>query len=250
MRLADSLVDEFDVVELLDELAGYCVEFLAVDAAGLLLTDRTERLQVVAASSEQTHLVDLFAAQATDGPSLDCFSRASPVVIPDLSEQSVIRRWPRFVYEAEAHGFRSVHCLPLRLRNTAIGALTLFATTSTETELRVGRAFADAATIAILQQRSVENHNQVAAQLQRALNSRLLVEQAKARLAERRDISLDDAFRLLRGYSRHHNLRLSDLARVISTGAETSTLARFNLWADNSKKLLLDGGRGPRPAPR
>ena len=161
VRLADSMVDEFDVVELLDQLTGYCVEFLGVDAAGLLLSDQRDRLHVVAASSEQSHLVDLFAIQAEDGPSLDCYRHSLPVLVPDLDEGSIYRRWPRFVEHTRTYGFRAAHCLPLRLRTKAIGALTLFATAPTALspyDLRVGQALADTATITILQQRSSDNH--------------------------------------------------------------------------------------------
>jgi GAF domain-containing protein len=247
VRLADSLVDEFDVVELLDELTAYCVEFLGVDAAGLLLTDRRDRLHVVAASSEQSHLVELFAVQAVDGPSLQCYRKRRPVMVPDLGEQSITRRWPRFVEHAQAHGFHAVHSLPLRLRATAIGALTLFAmapTAMSPSDLRVGQALADTATIAILQERSVDNHNQVADQLQRALTSRLVIERAKTRLAERRDIAFDAAFRLMRSYARNHSLRLSELASAISTDTETPTLLGFERWAD----LTIRPARGQVPA--
>jgi GAF domain-containing protein len=247
------LVDEFDVIELLDELAGYCVDFLGVDAAGLLLTDQLNRLHVVAASTEQSHLVELFAVQAIDGPSLDCYRQGIPVIVLDLGEQSITRRWPRFVERADAYGFRSVHCLPLRLRTTAIGALTLFATTTTAlspSELRVAQALADTATIAILQQRSVDGHNQVADQLQRALTGRIQIEHAKARLAERYGVPVDDAFQVMRKYARRHRLRLSELARAISTDTETPALVQFRTWADHS--IHTTNGQvpagGPKPA--
>jgi transcriptional regulator with GAF, ATPase, and Fis domain len=244
VRLADSLVDEFAVVEMLDELARYCLDFLGVDAAGLLLTDRRDHLHVVAASTEQSHLVELFAIQAVEGPSLDCYRSGHPVLVPDLSKQSITRRWPRFVEHATSYGFHAVHSLPLRLRATAIGALTLFAAAPTAlspSALRVGQALADTATIAILQARSIDNHNEVADQLQRALTSRLVIEQAKARLAERRGIPLDEAFHLMRSFARNHNLRLSELASAISTNTETHALLRFEASADHSTRTTKRG---------
>jgi transcriptional regulator with GAF, ATPase, and Fis domain len=238
VRLADSMVDEFDVIELLDQLTGYCVEFIGgVDAAGLLLVDQRDRLQVVAASSEQSHLVELFAIQADDGPSLECYRTGHPVLVPDLGERLVTRRWPRFVEHTRAHGFRAAHCLPLRLRTNAIGALTLFAaapTTLTPYDVRVAQALAAMATTTILQQDSSDNHDRITDQLQRALTSRLVVEQARARLAERHAIPLDDAFELMRRYARSHNLRISELARAISTDADTPTLVGFEVWVDHS----------------
>ena len=227
VRLADSMVDEFDVIELLDQLTGYCVEFIGgVDAAGLLLVDQRDRLQVVAASSEQSHLVELFAIQADDGPSLECYRHGQPVLVPDLGERLVTRRWPRFVGHTRAHGFHAAHCLPLRLRAKSVGALTLFATAPVALapyDIRIAQALADTATITILQQRSSDNHERTAEQLQRALTSRLVVEQARARLAERHAIPLDDAFHLMRRYARSHNLRISALARAIATDTDTDT---------------------------
>ncbi len=237
--LADSLVEGFDVIELLDELTRHCIEFLDVDAAGLLLTDRRGRLNVVAASTEQSSLAGLFAVQAVEGPSLDCFRLRRPVLVSDLEEQPIRRRWPHFVEVAQAHGFQAAHSLPLRLRTSSLGALTLFATTATAmspSDLRIGQALADTATIAILQQRSIADHNHVVEQLQRALTSRLVIEQAKARLAERRGIPLDAAFSLLRTYARAHSVRLSDLARVISTDTESDVLRKFEVWADESSE--------------
>lgn len=247
VRLADSMVDEFDVVELLDELTETCVEFLRVDAAGLLLTDQRDHLHVVAASSEQSHLVELFAVQATEGPSMECYRASSPVTVPDLGERSIVRRWPRFVEHAKDRGFHAVHCLPLRLRARAIGALTLFATAPTamsSSDLRVAQALADTATIAILQERAIDDHNQVSDGLRRALTSRLLIEQAKATLAERHHIALDEAFRLMRNYARNHNLRISRLAGAILTDTETPALLGFERWADLSTRPTRGPGSG------
>lgn len=227
VRLADFLVDDFDVVEMLDELTSYCTEFLPVDAAGLLLTDPQNRLRAVLASDEQTHLVELFTAQTLDGPSLDCYRHGHEVLVPDLDEHSTRQRWPRFTEHAHAHGFHAAHALPMRLREKTIGALTLFQTTPTalsRSALRVGQALADVATIAISQQRIIADHRRRTDQLQHALNSRIVIEQAKARLAERHDIPVDHAFELMRSYARNNNLRISELAQTISANTDTHAL--------------------------
>ncbi len=228
MRLADSLVDDFDVIEMLDELTGYCTEFLPVDAVGLLITDRHDRLQVMA-STDQAHLAELFALQALDGPCLDCYRAGHEVLAPNLGEHSTGQRWPRFAQGAQELGFHAAHALPMRLRDTTIGALTLFLSTPTELSrptLRVGQALADIATIAIVQQRTVVHHSNLIDQLQHALTSRIAIEQAKARLAERHHLTLDDAFDLLRSYARKHNLRLNELAQSISADTDTHALVR------------------------
>jgi hypothetical protein len=131
-------------------------------------------------------------------------------------------RWPQFAEAARAHGFVSVHALPLRLRETVIGALNLFCSglePLREDDVRIGQALADVATIGILAQRGLEQADLIATQLQNALNSRITIEQAKGVLAERLSISVDEAFVVLRRHARDHNLRMSDLARAVANGA-------------------------------
>jgi GAF domain-containing protein len=217
VELVDTLVDDYDVVDLLDRLAGHSVRLLGVTAAGLLLDDqRGGGLRVLAASSEQTRLLELFQLQTDQGPCLDCVHTGQPVSVPDLADATA--RWPRFAPVAVRQGFRAVHALPLRLRNQTIGALNLFhdqPTTLTADELRLGQALADAATIGILHERAVRRGETLIEQLQTALNSRVIIEQAKGFLADRGGLDVDQAFNLLRRYARDHNLRLSDTARRV-----------------------------------
>jgi transcriptional regulator with GAF, ATPase, and Fis domain len=236
VEAADTLVDDFDVIEFLHTLAERCVQLLDVDAAGLMLADARGLLHAAAASSENARLLELFELQSDAGPCMDAFRTAASVVNADLGENR--ERWPNFAEAAQATGFVSVHALPLRLRSTVIGALNLFCARPgplSGADVRTGQALADVATIGILAQRSVHQSELLSTQLQQALNSRVAIEQAKGMLAERLRITTDAAFELLRAHARNHNLRLSDLARDIADG--TSTAAQ-----------LLGGQGSPPPA--
>jgi ANTAR domain/GAF domain len=221
VEAADTLVDDFDVIDFLHTLAERCVLLLDVDAAGLMLADQHGALHATAASSENVRLLELFELQIDAGPCLDAFRTGAAVVNADLRANH--ERWPRFAEAAEANGFVAVHALPLRLRDTVIGALNLFsAGPLSDADTRAGQALADVATIGILAQRNIHQAELLTIQLQTALHSRVTIEQAKGMLAERLRISVDDAFNLLRRHARSHNLRLSDLARDVAQGSPTA----------------------------
>jgi GAF domain-containing protein len=220
VEMADTLVDDFDVIDFLHVLTERSVQLLGVTAAGLLLTDERDKLQVLAASSEQTRLLELFQLQTDEGPCLDCFRTGRPVSIADLH---VAGRWPRFTAAADDAGFVAVHALPMRLRTEVIGALNLFDSKPVALDdnmLRIGQALADVATIGLLQQRAIRRRDALTEQLQSALNSRVLIEQAKGVLAERLGISVNEAFTMLRRSARGMNRRLSELAQAIVDGSE------------------------------
>ncbi|WP_322756466.1 GAF and ANTAR domain-containing protein [Frankia sp. Cas3] len=217
--LADTLVDDYDVVDLLDQLVAACVNLLGVTAAGLLLDDHKGNLTVVASSSEETRLLELFQLQNNEGPCLDCVRTGTAVTSRDLDADR--SRWPLFVPIAYAAGFRSVTAVPLRLRNQTIGGLNMFCDSSEPVhgpDQRLAQALADVATIGILQQRSVHRSAMLAEQLQRALNSRVAIEQAKGVLAERNSVDMDVAFDALRRHARNHNLKLTEVALAVVGG--------------------------------
>lgn len=226
VEMADTLVDDFDVIDFLHVLTERCVQLLGVSAAGLLLTDGQDTLQVVAASSERTRLLELFQLQTDQGPCVDCFRTGQPVSVADLPSAG---RWPRFATAAADVGFTAVHALPMRLRTEVIGALNFFDTDPGALDagkLRVGQALADVATIGLLQHRAISQRDALTEQLQTALNSRVLIEQAKGMVAERLHLDLAEAFALLRNSARSHNRRLSDLAHAIVDGSEQIQPAR------------------------
>jgi transcriptional regulator with GAF, ATPase, and Fis domain len=220
VELADTLVDDYDIVDLLDRLVGHSVELLAADAAGILLADTDQQLRVMASSSEDAELMELMQLQNDQGPCLDCYRAVAQVSVADLTEAR--QRWPRFVDAVAQRGaFQAVHALPLRLRGQAIGALNLFSTRAgalRPTELALGQALADVATISILQERAIRRAETLSEQLQIALNSRLVIEQAKGVLRHHSNLTMDSAFDRLRRYARSHNLRLSQVARDIVEG--------------------------------
>ena len=224
VALADTLVTGFDVGDFMHLLAERCVELLGVDAAGLLVTDQRGELRLMAASSEQARLLELFQLQYARGPCLDCFGDGEVVHCSDVYGARARRSWPRFAQQARGRGFGAVSALPLRLRGEVIGALDLFRKTPGDLPadtLALGQALADMATIGLLHERAVRGGQLLTGQLQTALNSRIVIEQAKGVLAERHGWSMDEAFTRLRGYARNHNRRLAEVAQeVVSYGAD------------------------------
>ena len=216
VTLATSLARGRDVVDLFSELTSDCADLLDIDTAGLLLADRQGNLHVAAASSERAMSLELFQLQREEGPCLDCYRSGEPVRVEDLSDSS--DRWPQFAAAASEAGIRSVNAVPLRLRDMVLGTLGLFGSRPgrlNDDDLNLGQALADVASVALVAERAVEDHNLVVDQLQTALDRRVLLEQAKGLLAERGDITMDQAFGHLRQYARDHNLRLTDVARSL-----------------------------------
>ena len=219
VELSDTLADDFDTVEFLSMLVERCVELLDVAAAGVVLSDRRGTLRMAAASSERARLVALFAIQAAEGPCLDCVRTGHPVDSTDLVADTL--RWPRFAPAARAAGFVATRAVPMRLRRTVVGALNLFDAAPNGMDasgMQLGQALADVATIGMLQHRAIGNNTVLIEQLQTALNSRVVIEQAKGVLSAHGGIDMDRAFGALRGYARAHNLRLSALAFAVARG--------------------------------
>jgi transcriptional regulator with GAF, ATPase, and Fis domain len=216
VEVADTLVDEFDVIEFLQLVSVRTAELLDADAAGVLLADPHGELQFMAASDEAAKLLELFEVQHREGPCLDAFHTASTVFAPNLAADT--ERWPMFAPRAVAAGFNSVHVVPMRLRGDVIGALNLFGRRTGElddSDLRIVQALVDVATIGLLQERAIRRGEVLTEQLQGALNSRVVIEQAKGALAQLRQVSVDEAFALMRSYARRNGRRLSDVAQAV-----------------------------------
>ncbi|WP_091669597.1 GAF and ANTAR domain-containing protein [Amycolatopsis marina] len=218
VALADTLVDDFDLLDFLRMLTEQSVELLGVAAAGVILIDERGGLRVASASSERAELLEVFAVQAEDGPCIECVQSGQPVASTDLA--AAAERWPRFTAAAHECGFRAAQSLPMRLRKQVVGVLTLLNTEANGVEMhsaKLGQALADIATIGILQQRAIDHGELLSEQLQTALNSRVVIEQAKGVLtAHHEGLDMEQSFNLLRRYARSQNLRLSDLAHAVA----------------------------------
>ena len=227
VALADTLVDDYDVIDFMQTLAERSVELLDVSAAGIMLADADHRLRHAACSSEQMRLVELLELQLEEGPCFDAFRHQS-AVRSDTAEDAA-NRWPRFAPHARDGGFVAVSAVPLRLRGEAVGALNLFSSLAgalDDDDLVVAQAMADIATIGILQERLIHDQSVLTAQLETALQSRVIIEQAKGIVAERDRINVDDAFVRIRRFSRNTNRLLSDTARGIVDGTLVAELVR------------------------
>ncbi len=224
VQLADTMVNDFDVAELMLQLADACLELLQVDAAGLMLVDASGGLRLVASAPDMMHDLEVFELQSDEGPCLDTIRTGKAVTNVDVHQAK--ERWPRFTAEALAAGIRSTHALPLRLRGDLIGAVNLFSKAEqqlSDGDVALGQALADVATIALLQQRSIRDHSILAEQLQVALNTRILIEQAKGVLAERSGLHPADTLHYLRSYARNSGQPLQSIARQVIEGQIAST---------------------------
>ena len=228
IEFADTFVDDYDVVEFLHRLAARCVELLDASEAGIMLADGDGTLRYVASSSERMRLIELFELQHDQGPCLDAYRDGVAVHTGLADDADAQARWPQFTPHAREVGFASVSALPMRLRSEVIGALNLFSSNPEPLDgddQLVAQALADVATIGILQERALNDARVVTTQLEAALDSRIVIEQAKGIVAERNRVGVDAAFTLLRGYARTHNHRLSQTAQQIIDG----TLAASDL---------------------
>jgi GAF domain-containing protein len=220
VEMADTLVDDYDVVDLLTGLADRCVTLLGVSAAGVMLASPAGSLGLVASSSETMRLLELFELQQQEGPCLDAYRTGERIGHENLDTRS--GRWPIFAAAALRAGFQSASALPLRLRDTTLGALNLLGVTRTpmaEADLIVARAFADLATLSIVQHRASAEAQRLNEQLSGALTSRVVIEQAKGVISERASVDLAEAFARLRAYARNSNRRLTDVARAAIDGS-------------------------------
>jgi hypothetical protein len=215
-RLADTLVADYDVVDLLQNLVELSSRVLGATAAGVMLADEHGELDVIASTSEATRLVEVMQLSAYAGPCIESFVTGTAVSLPDITRSP--ERWHAFRDRALEQGFAAIDAIPMRLREDTIGTLNLFRTSTGELEqedLVAAQAFADVATIGILHQRTIAESDTVRRQLQYALNSRIVIEQAKGVVAQTRGVSIDDAFTLIRDHARRNRLGISAVASDI-----------------------------------
>ena len=211
--LADTMVDDYDIVELLQSLVDACRDLLNTTAAGILLADGRGDLELVASTSEASRLVEIMQLGAQAGPCIECYRTGAAISVPSIAD--VPHEWASFRDSALDQGFASVEALPLRLREATIGTLNLLRSetgSAPEADMVAARAFADVATIGILHERSIRESEVLSQQLQLALSSRVVIEQAKGVVSFTNGVPVDAAFDLIRGYARRHRLALSDVA--------------------------------------
>lgn len=219
VTMADSLVDDFDVVDVLQHLVEECIALFDAAAAGILLMSPTQHLEVIVSTNERSEFVGLMQLRVGAGPCVEAVMTGQVVSVGDLDE--IADRWPSFAHDARRSGFSSIHAIPMRLRNRTLGSLNLFrdrAGVLNQADAVAAQALADVATISILQQRLAEESSIAQAQLQRALDSRVVIEQAKGFLAQRRRVDMDEAFALMRAHSRDNRLRLASVAADVIHG--------------------------------
>ena len=224
VELADNLVDDFDVIDVLTVLSHRCVDAIDVDAVGIMLASPGGELQFIASSSDSMRVLELFQIQVDEGPCVDCFRDGKAIVNYDLADS--YDRWPVFGPRAVAHGFHSVHSLPMRLRGRTIGALNLFRAKLgllDAEDVALAQGLADVATIAILQHRTSLDAKTLNDQLSYALNSRIIIEQAKGMVSQATNTDMDHAFGRLRLHARNHNLGLTEVANMVVSHALVAT---------------------------
>ncbi|PZE86164.1 GAF and ANTAR domain-containing protein [Curtobacterium sp. MCBD17_032] len=216
VTLADTLVDDYDVIELLQMLVGKAAELFDVTAAGIMLATRTDELELVASTSERSNLVGVMQLDAGEGPCVEAYRTRRVVTVGSSAE--LRRRWPTFAAASERFGYASVHAIPLRLRDETLGSMNLYRERPGalgDDDIVAAQALTDVATISILQQRGLERATIARDQLQRALDSRVVIEQAKGFLAQTHEVDMDQAFGLLRSYARSHQVPLAETARQV-----------------------------------
>jgi transcriptional regulator with GAF, ATPase, and Fis domain len=216
VSMADTLVDHYDIIDFLHALAERCVNLVGVSAAGIMLADPRGELRHAACSNEQMRLVELFELQVEEGPCFDAYRNNASVQCS--SPEEAARRWPKFARPASESGFSAFSAVPMRLRADVIGALNLFSIEPealADREIKVVQAMADIATIGILQERSIRDAHAFSSQLELALESRVVIEQAKGIVAEHLQVDVDESFQRIRTYARSRNRLLSETARQI-----------------------------------
>jgi GAF domain-containing protein len=217
VEVADTLVDDFDLLDFLHMLTVRTADLVGASAVGLLLADQRGHLRFMAASDENARILEIFQVQISEGPCFDAYSKAEAVVNSDLRTES--SRWPGFAKQALALGFHSVHAFPMRVRRETIGALNVFGSevggALDEIDVQIVQALTDVAAIGLLQERAVRRGEVLTEQLQGALNSRITIEQAKGAISQAYGVSVDTAFNALRGYARQNNRKLTEVAHEV-----------------------------------
>lgn len=219
VAVADSLVDTYDLIDLLQKLVDNAIELFDATAAGITLGPDDEHLEVIVSTSEESRLIELMQVRVGEGRCVEAVTTRKPVSAVDLAE--IRRRWPAFAEQVAMSSYASVHAIPLRLRGQTIGSFNLFCDREgalDDADAVAAQALADVATISILQERTIRDADIVRQQLQRALDSRVAIEQAKGVIANTHALDMESAYRLIRHHARSTQTSLADVAQGIIAG--------------------------------
>ena len=218
VELTDSLVNDYELNEFLLTLVERCGGIFEVTTVGVMLESAAGHLQLAVALTSEMEALEQAEIDNADGPCHEAYRTGKAVVVNDLDDSDAAQRWPTVIERIQAMGHRSVYAFPIRLRDDRIGALNLYRDITgafADDDVRLAQAFADVAAIGILQERKVTGAERRAEQLQHALASRVMIEQAKGVISARLGVSVDEAFELIRRYARNNNRKVHDVARSV-----------------------------------
>jgi GAF domain-containing protein len=226
VSLVDQLVTDFDFVDLAHSLTQAVIDLVGADAAGVMVVDRSKVLRVIAASDEDTHVLEVFEIQSRQGPCYEAWLNKSALFEADIA---AVERWPSFSQQAANLGYVMTAAVPLRLSGEVFGALNIFwsAGPLPEDFMQSLQALADLAAVGLGQQVALMDPQQLATQIDRAMRSRVAIEQAKGMLAVQADVNMDQAFSLMTHYGERHGMFMSEIAtRVLDRSLNADQLIR------------------------
>jgi GAF domain-containing protein len=226
IRTTSALMTPYDIVELLSTLMATCTDIFGLEAGGILIADVVGDLELVASTSEEASIVETMVIGAGAGPCIDAYVRGEIVTVADIAVDA--EEWPQFRSTALAQGFRSVHAVPMRIRGEVVGVMALLGTHAGRLpadDLEAAQSLADIATLGIIHERSFRQPHAITEQLHLALDTRILIEQAKGVLAQSGGLTMDAAFDALRQYARQNELTLREVAdRVVNLRIDATVL--------------------------
>jgi GAF domain-containing protein len=214
-EFARTLAGEFAVSDVLHDLAERVTEVLGVPGAGVSLAD-SGRIRFVAAIDEVTAAIERVQEDTQEGPCVDAHRAGELVLVADLRDDP--GRWPTFAERARELGIVAVAGIPMSWNGTRLGALDLYSTARRDwlaDDVVLAQVLADMATCYIAHASELERSRRTVEQLQEALESRVVIEQAKGMLAAERSISVNEAFELIRSHARSHSASLRAVGEAI-----------------------------------
>ena len=219
-RFAAALTSGYGIGDVLHNLTEEMAEVLDLSGAGVTLVHDGQQ-RFVTAAVEAIATLERVQETWQKGPCIDAVASAAPVAVPDLAAEDAGSRWPDYTIAAKTAVIQAVAGIPMLAEGAAIGAINLYDSQPrnwSPEDLRVATIFASIATGYLAHASSARQQQRTAEQLQQALNTRLIIEQAKGVLATQQETTVDEAFERLRKYAREHNARIHDVSRAVVKG--------------------------------